>query len=84
MIVVDVLGPIFCSAVTAAELVPDPWFEPLPGIFFGVLGATGFWPSAATRCTATFASSSRRMHAREPRDKVDLSPACNLGGVTPV
>jgi len=51
--VVDVLGPIFCSAVVTAELVPDLWLEsPIEVLFFGTLGASGLWENGVqTRCT---------------------------------
>jgi hypothetical protein len=39
--VIDFLGPLIGVAV-AATLVPDPWFEPLPDIFFDASGANGF------------------------------------------
>jgi hypothetical protein len=50
MMVVGVLGPMFCSAVTA-EFAPDLWLEPLELAFFGTLGACGNQPSAGTRST---------------------------------
>ena len=66
---VDFLGPLIGVAV-AATLAPDPWFEPLPDIFFVAFGATGFWRSVQTRCTSM--QPTRMMHAREPRDMIDL------------
>ncbi len=73
--VVDVLGPIFCSAMAIAEFVPESWLEPLPDIFFVALGATGFWQNGSqTRCTSM--QPTWTAHAREPRDMVDLRLAC--------
>lgn len=70
---VDFLEPLIGVAV-AATLAPDLWCEPLLFDIFGTSGASGFWSSATTRCTVT--PHRRRTYAREPRDKVDLSPAC--------
>jgi hypothetical protein len=49
---IDILGPIFCSAVVA-ELVPESWLEPIEAFDFGTSGATGFWQNGGqTRCTS--------------------------------
>lgn len=51
--VVDVLGPIFCSAVVTAELVLDLWCEPfLFDVCSSTFGASGLWENGVqTRCT---------------------------------
>lgn len=49
--VVDVLGPMFYSAVAAAEFTPDLWLESFELTFFGTLSACGNQPSVGTRST---------------------------------
>lgn len=50
--VVDVLGPIFCSAAVIAELVPDLQAEPFEAQGAIAPGACGFWQYGDwTRCT---------------------------------
>ena len=50
--VVDVLDPMFCSAVVAVESVPESWLEPLEALFLDTLGAFGNRPSAGTLGTS--------------------------------
>ena len=58
--VVDVLGPMFCSVVVAAEFVPDLWLESLELTFLGTLGACGFWQNGG-RARCTFAATPVRI-----------------------
>ncbi len=51
--VVDVLGPMMSVAVVT-ELISDLWAEPTEYLFFGTLGASGFWTEMMVRIRCTF------------------------------